>query len=183
MIAGRGIVVSMAVRLFLGELRTSNFAEKENQPGAASTTPPNYSFRSLSRPSSPAKPMPKHAPQAMSPTMSAPCNIWTRGLLKFESNTIVPISASIRPVNRLDFRMRSPCTRIVYVFGELVSFTAFGQPGEIIAMADILNRLAALTTADENGRLKCPASLPVEETRSALKPTSRCAVAFRLSTK
>jgi hypothetical protein len=47
-----------------------------------------------------------------------------------------------------------------------------------MAIADILNSLAALTTADKNGLLKCPASLPAEETRSALKPTSNAQSRF-----
>jgi hypothetical protein len=87
----------------------------------------NRTFRTLNRPNSPAMPIPMHAPQAMSPTMSAPCSLWTRGWIRYQKSSIIPSNATIKLLHRLDFRIRSPFTRTVYVVGEPVLFRFFGN--------------------------------------------------------
>ncbi len=74
---------------------------------AASCAGENYSFRTLSLPSSPTKATPKHAPEAMSPRISAPCSASTRGLLRLEKNDINPNSTRTRPTIRLCTRQNS----------------------------------------------------------------------------
>jgi hypothetical protein len=74
--------------------------------------PQHHFSGSLSRPISPTKPTPKSMPTAVRLTMSAPCNAAMRGLPRSDSSTITPVTASTKPVIRLDFRIhhcgRSP---------------------------------------------------------------------------
>lgn len=67
--------------------------------------PQHHFSGSLSLPISPTKPTPKSMPTAVRLTMSAPCNAAMRGLPRSESSTITPITASSKPVIRLDFRI------------------------------------------------------------------------------
>jgi hypothetical protein len=79
------------------------------------TDTPAYSGGSLSRPISPTKPTPKSIPTAVRLTMSEPCNAAMRGLPRLFRSTITPISASSKPVIRLDFRMHHCDRKAVYV--------------------------------------------------------------------
>ena len=62
----------------------------------------------LRRPINPTMPTPRHAPQPISPTMSAPCSIWMRGWPRDRKRNINPISKTARPANRLRVCMRPP---------------------------------------------------------------------------
>lgn len=86
----------------------------------------------LSRLNSPAMPSPMQAPQPVSPTMSAPCNIWMRGWVKYQTSIATANIKRLKPAFRLLFCIYSPFTRILYAFGEVVSLPFFGYRGRYV---------------------------------------------------
>jgi hypothetical protein len=94
-------------RLWNPHLKSEMWGTRPSLPPASGLGSMTHHFSgSLRRPINPTMPTPRHAPQPVSPTMSAPCSIWMRGWPRYRKRNINPISKTARLANRLRVCMR-----------------------------------------------------------------------------